>query len=269
MTKYLKFSQFSFINQNELVVLHVSGFFSTCSVILSELVIYFNTFKKEPNLLNTNHCFQWYGNNFTEYFKITDKKIDYFNINYHHDNQFINYKNVNITNIYPFIEKYFSPTNEITNIIKNMENKYNIDYKNTCVIFYRGNDKNKEVTIASYDDYINKANEVLIKNPNIKFLIQSDETEFIEKIIKKFPNNHFYFKDEIRHIKKCDSSVDKKMFKLNKYYSKFFLAIVLIMSKSNTILFGTGNISLWILFYRQNFNNVFQYLNNEWIELYF
>ena len=57
------------------------------------------------------------------------------------------------------------------------------------------------------------------------------------------------------------------MFKLNKYYSKFFLAIVLIMSKSNTILFGTGNISLWILFYRQNFNNVFQYLNNEWIEL--
>ena len=44
MTKYLKFSQFSFINQNELVVLHVSGFFSTCSVILSELVIYFNLF---------------------------------------------------------------------------------------------------------------------------------------------------------------------------------------------------------------------------------
>jgi len=267
-TNVSKFSQFSFIHNNSLVVAHIAGFFSTCSVILSELVVYFNTFKKTPDYLNTNNCFQWYKNNINNYFQKNDlREIKYYNVNYHHDNQFIDYNNVNIKEIKPFIEKYFTTNADIIDIIKLMEKKYNIQYENTCVIFYRGNDKNKEVKISSYIEYINKAKEILLKNPNIKFLIQSDETEFIETIIKTFPTNHFYFKDESRHIKKGNSSVDKISTQLNKYYSKYFLAIVIIMSKCHTILFGTGNISIWILFYRQNSKNVFQYLDNKCIEL--
>ena len=57
------------------------------------------------------------------------------------------------------------------------------------------------------------------------FLVQSDETEFIEFITNKFPNNSFYFNDEIRHMKKCDDTVDKKMSSQNYEFSKKYLAI--------------------------------------------
>ena len=35
---------------------------------------------------------------------------------------------------------------------------------------------------------------------NMKFLIQSDETEFLELFLSRYASNGFYFKDEIRHI---------------------------------------------------------------------
>ena len=44
--------------------------------------------------------------------------------------------------------------------------------------------------------------------PKIQFLIQSDETEFIEKMRFMFPDNSFYFKDEVRQMPKCDNTVD-------------------------------------------------------------
>ena len=36
----------------------------------------------------------------------------------------------------------------------------------------------------------------------------------------KFPNNSFYFTDEIRHMKKCNDTVDKKMRSQNYDFSK-------------------------------------------------
>ena len=114
-------------------------------------------------------------------------------------------------------------------------------------------------------DNIEKANLILEKNPNIQFLIQSDETEFIDTFTKLFPKNSFYFKDEIRIINKCNSTVDKIMKETNYLYSKYYLAITIIMSKCKYIVCGSGNCSIWIMFYRGNSNNIYQNLNNEWI----
>ena len=141
-----------------------------------------------------------------------------------------------------------------------MEQKYCIDYNNICVLFYRGNDKSKETNICGYDEYIVMAKKILNETPNIKFLIQSDETEFIEYIQSVFPHNSFYFNDEIRHMNKCNSTLDICMQNSNYVFSKFYLAITIIMSKCNYIVCGSGNCSLWILLYRGNANNVYQYL---------
>jgi hypothetical protein len=154
---------------------------------------------------------------------------------------------------------------EIMDIITNMEKKYSIDYKNICVLFYRGNDKNTETKICGYNEYINIAKQILHKCPQIQFLIQSDETEFITKIMSIFPNNSFYFNDEIRHMNKCNSTVDKCMKLENYKYSKYYLAITLIMSKCKYIICGSGNCSIWIMLYRENNNNVYQNLNGKWL----
>ena len=255
-----------------LVVTHNAGFFSCCSLRLHSIVMFFRKNKILPENVDSSSQFTWYKIN-----KSDDITFEYFehyntinNINYEipmryrYTDQFKNYNIFDYDKLYPIIEKYFSPSTEIKKIITNMEEKYNIDYSNVCVLFYRGNDKNRETIICEYEEYIDKAKLILNINPNIKFLIQSDETEFIEKLITLFPDNSFYFKDEIRHISKCNSSVDIMMKKTNNIFSKYFLSITIIMSKCNYIICGSGNCSMWIMLYRGNNKNVYQNLRGEW-----
>jgi hypothetical protein len=162
------------------------------------------------------------------------------------------------------ILKYFSPSLEINKIINNIEKKYNLSYKNICVLFYRGNDKNRETTKCSYDEYLKYADQIITKEPNIIFLIQSDETDFIDFMTERFPNNSFYFKDEIRHMKKCNNTVDIAICSQNYEMSKNYLSITIIMSKCKYIICGSGNCDQWIMLYRGNNNNVIQNLEGKW-----
>ena len=258
-----------------LVVTHNAGFFSCTSVKLFYIIDYFNINKILPNNIDSSSQFNWYKINksgditfdYFEHYNNIHIDISYINSikNDSWDYQFTDYTKLDFNNICPFIKKYFSPSIEIKTIIKNMEEKYNIDYSNICVLFYRGNDKNTETTICAYDEYIDKANYLFNKNNNIKFLIQSDETEFINLFTSLFPKQSFYFNDEIRHMNKCMSTVDIKMSHLNYIYSKYYLAITIIMSKCNYIVCGSGNCSVWILFYRENSKNIYQNFNNKWI----
>ena len=126
------------------------------------------------------------------------------------------------------------------------------------------NDKNTETKKCSYNEYLNYAKQLLKKNAKIVFLIQSDETEFIKFMTNNFPNNSFYFKDEIRHMEKCNSTVDIKMSFQNYEFSKNYLGITIIMSKCKYIICGSGNCDEWIMLYRGNNKNVIQNLDGYW-----
>ena len=251
---------------------HNYGFFSCCSVKLTNIVDYINKNSKTPDYVDSSAQFAWYkkkyGDITYEYFdhydSIEDVSITY-PIKYHWDDQFINYSDLDYNNVIPVVKKYFSPSKTITNIIENFEHKYKLVYDNICVLFYRGNDKVQETALCAYDEYLVYTNLIIKSNPNIIFLIQSDETEFIDFIRDRFPNNSFYFKDEIRHMKKCHSTVDKVMNHDNLLFSKYYLAITIIMSKCKYIVCGSGNCSIWIVLYRGNNNNVYQNLNNKWL----
>lgn len=254
------------------ISVHNAGFFSCCSVKLSDIVKYINSNNKSPDIVDSSKQFNWYktynNNDITyEYFKNYDNitAIEFsYNINYYHDDQYIDYSNLDYQNITPLINKYFSPSNNITDIINNMEQKYNLIYDNICVLFYRGNDKARETKLCKYEEYLKYANNIIEKNPNIVFLIQSDESEFIEFISNTFPNNSFYFKDEIRHVNKCNSTVDIILSSTNNIFSKFYLAITIIMSKCKYVICVSGNCSMWIMLYRGNNKNTIQYLNGTW-----
>lgn len=120
--------------------------------------------------------------------------------------------------------------------------------------FYRGNDKNTETITFSYEDYTTYGNQILLKNPNIRFMIQSDETEFINKMLLTFPNL-FYCKDEIRHINKSMSTVDIIYKETNFDFFQKYLAITLLMAECNYLICGSGNCLIWIIFYRQHVKN--------------
>jgi hypothetical protein len=255
---------------------HNGGFFSCCSVKLANIANFINSNKKIPVFVDSSQQFNAYKNknendityNYFEHYDNIETDILY-PINYHWDDQYIDYSKFNYKNISPLIKKYFSPSKMINDIINHMEKKYNLMYENICVLFYRGNDKIKETNLCDYNEYLKYANEIIIKNPHILFLIQSDESEFIEFMFNTFPNNSFYFKDEIRHMKKCNYTVDSVMADTNSEFSKKYLAITIIMSKCKYIICGSGNCSQWIMFYRNNNSNVNQNFNGTWYNTVF
>lgn len=261
-----------------LIMKHNAGFFSCCNIKLYALIHYFNTHKELPLVVDSSRQFEWYKTpknmkkDITNNYFVDDDLIDIYilynnPINYHCNYQFVDYKLLDYRNISLFIKKYFTPTKEIIKIIDSLQTNYQIDYENTCVLFYRGLNKVTETQLCPYEEYMKYVNIILEKNPNMRFFIQSDETEFITYISKQLLNNSFYMYNETRHINKCnDTSLDLHSKDNIEYYSKNFLAITLIMSKCKYIICGTGNCSLWIMFYRGNNNNTYQYLNGTWYE---
>uniref|UniRef100_A0A6C0KTM1 Methyltransferase FkbM domain-containing protein n=1 Tax=viral metagenome TaxID=1070528 RepID=A0A6C0KTM1_9ZZZZ len=250
------------------------GFFYNCSERLLAIIKYFNTFKQLPDCVDSSEQYTWYKTDQTkditfDYFldyQDTDVQISYNKeVRFQVEFQFENYKGIDYTSLKPFLQKYFTPSEQVKNNIKNIELKYNLenDYDNICVLFYRGNDKATETSLSSYDSYTAHADEIMKSQPNIKFLLQSDEKEFIDFMTAKY-NNTFYFKDEIRIMNKQNSTVDKVFAGSNNKFSKLYLAITVIMAKCKYVICGSGNCSLWIMFYRQNAENVTQYLNGVW-----
>jgi hypothetical protein len=255
---------------------HNYGFFSCCSVIMTRIIEYVNKSGKLPEVVDTSVMFRWYKDYqhhnlnitfdyFTHYNQITEDVIQH-PIDYHWEHQYNDYTTLEYDKICPIVRKYFTPSNEIKTIIQYIEQKYKIDYTNLSVLFYRGNDKNRETKICGYDEYVDYAKRIMSKNPATIFLIQSDETEFINYFARLYPTNHVVFNDEIRHMNKCGTTVDIVYNQHNFFFSKYYLAITIIMSKAKYIVCGSGNCSIWILFYRENAKNVFQNLKGTWIE---
>jgi hypothetical protein len=187
------------------------------------------------------------------------------------DEQFQVFKHLsNVNDVIPFVRKYFTPTDEIMHFVDVLTQKYNISYDKTCVIFYRGNDKITETPIGSYDDFVERALNLHNNDNKIQFLVQSDETDFLDYCKSRLPNCIIMY-DEIRHVNKNNNTqVDYMSYNegKNNLYAKYFLAIMIIMSKCKYIIFNSGNISLWIFYFQKIYNaekaNVQQFLLNNW-----
>ncbi len=248
----------------ELTTQHDGGFFSCCSVRLHFLIEFFNKYKQLPlNYVTKKYfeCNKKYPDedltfHYFEHYNNSKEQIEYTkDIEFKEWFQYKIYNTLDLENLLPFIKKYFTPSRKILEIVEMMEKKYNIDYDNICVLFYRGNDKATEIKLPTIDYYIEYGKTILKDNPNIKFLIQSDETNFLNDMKEEFPNNLIFY-DEIRHIYKKNTTVNEVYKETNYQYSLYYYAITLIMSKCNYIICNAGNCSLWMIFYRQHTNNI-------------
>ena len=158
-----------------LKIWHAGGFFSCCSIKLDKIVEYYNQCKELPKSLNTDRLFKRYKPRRQKRCITYDyfKHFDHYQINldnlkgkldYSHNYQYKDYSTLDYQNLSKVVRKYFSPSNEIEKIIKDIQDKYQLDYDNTCVLFYRGNDKNKETQICGYQEYLSYIDKVLQQN---------------------------------------------------------------------------------------------------------
>ena len=125
----------------------------------------------------------------------------------------------------------------------------------------------KNMSFSEYY-YLSEALEFKNNNPDVIFIVQTDEEEFLHFFINNFPNS-IYFK-EIPVIKNSMTTVARKIehnLELDKLdILGYFLASVFIQSKFKNIICTSGNCELFIMFFRENANGIIQYLKkNEFI----
>lgn len=248
-----------------------AGFFSNCSVRLKQIINFINKNNELPRTVDSSAQFRNYKeevddtvDDLTKYFfeqtaiASTVEKINYFL-----PRQYQKYKNIDFKNVVPLIKAFFSPSITIRNIIETLEKKYKLDYDNICSVYYRGNDKASETGLAEYEQFFNKTEEILQKNPHIKFLIQTDELEFAEAFKQRFPNS-FWF-DELSMINHDPKSSVHHSIPRNKRkeHASYFFAAILIISKTKHLITYSGNCALWTVLYRGNTENVHQYLKTK------
>lgn len=252
-----------------LKITHNAGFFSCFSKRLEAIIWFFNKNKRLPYLVDSQDQFSLFKSSPVQnliplFFKENEIKIEYKqHLDFYNDMQFLRYEQLDFSGLRPFIEKYFSPSQEVERVVSEYEKKYHIDYHNTCVVFYRGNDKFTETKVAGYETFLSKAREFKLNNPTIKFLVQTDEAEFLEIFLKEFPNSLFFAETPVMSKKKSTIH-DELPLDDRAEHGKTFFAAILALSKCRHIITHSGNGALWCVLYRGNMQNVQQYLNNSW-----
>jgi hypothetical protein len=252
----------------ELQIIHNAGFFSCCSKRLEGVVWYFDTFHTLPDRVDSSSQFALYKANQNDdltslYFKDVVTDIPYLHsVTFTNDMQFLDYKDLD-SSLKPFIKKYFSPSDHVLAILSGYEKKYSIDYQNTCGVFYRGNDKATETSIAAYDSFIVQAKKIKELNQEIIFIVQSDETEFIDAFKESFPGAIVI--EEVPHMHKKQSAIHDELPQQDRAeFGANFFAALLVMSKCQYLITHSGNCGLWAVLYRGNPEQVYQWLNNSW-----
>ena len=239
-----------------LKVTHDGGFFSCCGVRLYSIIDFFNTYKRLPEEVDSSEQFVKYKSfpeedvSKTMFKTPINPQIEVSSIPIKilptiDEPQFSNYSKINYKDITPFINTYFSLSDQILEHYNTLQTKYNIQLDNTCGVMYRGGDKVKETNVPSYKVIIDKAIEFQKYHPNVQFILQSDEIEFIREFQKTFPSA-VYFEETFQYPN-----------------IQYYLASIYLFSKFKNVITTSGNGELFIALYRGHSNGIIQYLNRK------
>lgn len=258
-----------------------NGFFSCCTMKLCKLIDYANRHKALPLRTDDSELFHLYKPDQYQHQDITDhffiKKsgdsIDYSGAYTDPssllEDQFRPYSSVSYTVLKPFLDHYFTCSQSIQDLQATLIKDYAIDVSNTCAIYYRGTDKQKETPLGSFESYAQKMSEMIQLQSDIQFIIQTDSYPFLEYMFEyadrlQIQNNIIIIKENIV----TDSGYGLHYVRQgNNAYNdiKYLLATVCIMAQCKYIVCSSGNVSLWMMLLRGNAQNVYQSLKMQWV----
>lgn len=248
------------------------GFFSNCTTKLTKLLDLHNSNSDITNdilesmcVLTTNYIpSDKSGENLLTYFFKDPSELEISFDNIHEQSkirieQGADYRTNRYDILNPFIEKYFTPSDNINKIIETQTNKYNIDLSNTCAVYYRGTDKYNELPIGDFDIFEKKVKDIQIIQPTIKIFLQTDSGDFLDYMKLKFPDI-IYFSENITSFLNVGLHYELTP-DVNFEQIQLFMASILIMSKCKYVISNTSNCSYWISLYRGNGENYYQWYN--------
>lgn len=251
------------------ITTHNAGFFSCCSVKLHHIIQFINLHSTLPDIVDSSAQFELYklDNNVDvtyDFFKHYDHIDTSINspIDYTYLYQFNIYSTLD-NNINTVITKYFSPSQKIISIREHIKQKYNIDYNSSIAVYYRGTDKYTETALAGFDNFYDKIKEITRVNKDTTVIIQTDSSQFVDYINTKNLTNIIILHEASTSY--SASGIHHEKTNMENYYDMLNLfAIYLILCKCKYLICGSGNGSMWMVFYRENCKGVYQFLNGTW-----
>lgn len=243
----------------ELKISHSAGYFSNMTIRLYELLDFMRKNGYYPKL-DSSEQFGVYKEGNEDLSKIYIKEIDDeipFNIpNLDKDFmsfQFDDYRTLDFEGLKPIIYKYFSIGDLIQENKDKIKKKYGLD--KYISVFYRGNDKNTEITNPSYDLFIQKAKE--LEHLGLPYLVLPDECKFINEFKKHISN--VITLDETPCIDFPDGNLMVHM-PLNERpeYGAIYNAVVSLLSEGQYLITHSGNGGVWCCLYRGSADSVIQ-----------
>ena len=248
----------AFVDNGTLIVAHDAGFFSCCSVRLGAILDYVGTRGRTPTRIDGRFLFEEYkpphvrdSDICSSFF--ADRVIDVpgdATIYARWPGGAVDCRHLDFDALKPFVERFFTPSDEVCRVIRELEDKYGLtDYDSLCAVYYRGTDKREETELPPFRSVLEKAREIAKKHPGLRFLVQSDDADFLA-LVETFLPGAVTLKDESL------SRGTAQGFQ----HALWLLSIVVIMSRCRYLVCTSSNVSIWMVLYRGHTSGVVQYL---------
>lgn len=254
-------------------ITHNAGLFSCCTIALEQIMVFFNLNKRLPLQVDRKEQYLHYKQSPEQdlipiLFKETDDDIPYLqDSRITADSkwfQWSDYKLIDFASVKPFVDKYFQPSDRVLERIAQLEQDYEINYENTVGVLYRGNDKQKECSIAPYEEFDDKMSELF--DVDIRYLVSPDETEFLNYVTANNPPN-IISPSQWLHMPKDNNTAIFMHLPHNERpeHAINVLAMIIMISKCKHVISHTGNMSFWCAAYRGNVDNFHQFREDKWL----
>lgn len=253
--------RFGFFVGDIFYLTHSHGFFANCSLALLEIA------RGHPrcNLVKAINSFHFFKDldeydPWEDFFSPpTEGTLQELNIvqfstpNLAHSN----YESLNFSESTPLIEKFFTPSKKVSELIYGFVNKYKINYEKTISVCYRGTDKYTEIKIWPVESYWNALVPILDSNPDHRVMIQTDQEQVRDFFINKLGDRCFFLEE--LPVTKGERVIHEVLEESKLNFGVKLLAATIIMSRSKYLITHTGNVAYWTLLYRGSFENVVQF----------
>lgn len=245
---------------------HNAGFFSCCSVACYDIIQHIKQHKCVPEV-DFSKIFRMHKDSLDQdvydmYFKFNESQelnIDKISKIFYRRRSLFNYRDEDLTNIQPIINKWFAPSNQVLNYVDIFTRQYKIIPQETLAICFRGTDKNKDIKETPYKTFTSQVRNIIDKSNISRVFIQTDQTQFIDFFYSSYPDIPFFYIKEIpttttrRHLYRGIIKENKVI------HSQMFLASMQILAQCNFLINHTGNVARWIIKYRQSTDRTIQY----------
>ena len=249
--------QFALSADNRVVLLHDSGFFSNCSVLLMSLARAHNhpleidvtrsfTYFKE-----SGEPFQWDNHFLPPPSRMRGKPQRWPDSRVakllpHHSI----YKLLDYSVAGEIRDNYFQLAERIRARVREIEqSQLPVSMEDVLVVCLRGTDKGTEVRQSSIDTYVHRARRIMKKHKNIRVWVQTDQAQIRKTLLEELGPRSFSLDilpvtEDARVIHRSPAVSSRADF------SRDLLAITWLMSRAHFVITYTGNVGYWIAFFR-------------------